>query len=267
MIVDNVSPRKTPRDARKWCAVNDVELVFLPTYSSSLYSIGSEFAALRYFAPDGTDHRSRGEQDDAIAAYIRWRDKHPEPKCNVAVDSKIGLPGGWLQLSGGWNDAGSPFDTCRLLVSGCARIDSVCAGYEECRRMDLPTVRMTGRSYTTVPSIRTRGFRGFEVGLPPSSHQRTARMLLVAGAALDQFSQETEGADGVERSCRGGSGCECRLRRRAVRGCGRDRRLQTECQRDRCGSNDFRHETVHVILRGDAMSLHGIKVRTAGQDT
>lgn len=140
--------------------------MFLPTYCSLLDSIGSEIAALRYFAPNGTDHRSCGEQDDAIAAYIRWRDEHPEPKCNVAVDSKIGLPGGWLQLSGGWNDAGSPFDTCRLLVSGCARIDSVCAGYEECRRMDLPTVRMTGRSYTTVPSIRTRGFRGFEVGLP-----------------------------------------------------------------------------------------------------
>ncbi|WP_433714501.1 hypothetical protein ACQP2U_10525 [Nocardia sp. CA-084685] len=69
-----------------------LEVVFLSTYSSSLDSIGSEFAAVRYFALDGTDHRSRGEQDDAIAAYIRWRDQHPEPKRNVAVDSKIRLP-------------------------------------------------------------------------------------------------------------------------------------------------------------------------------
>lgn len=35
--------------------------------------IESEFAALRYFALNGTDHRSHAEQNAAIAAYVRWR--------------------------------------------------------------------------------------------------------------------------------------------------------------------------------------------------
>jgi hypothetical protein len=37
--------------------------VFLPTYSSWLNWIEAEFAALRYFALNGTDHRSHTEQD------------------------------------------------------------------------------------------------------------------------------------------------------------------------------------------------------------
>ncbi|MFX0575746.1 hypothetical protein [Nocardia nepalensis] len=62
------------------------------TYSSWLNWIESEFTALRYFALNGADHRSHGEQDDAIAAYIRWRNQHAEPKRDFAVDSKIRLP-------------------------------------------------------------------------------------------------------------------------------------------------------------------------------
>ncbi|OKI56401.1 hypothetical protein [Micromonospora sp. CB01531] len=48
-------------------------MVFLPTYGSWLNWIESEFAALRYFALNGTDHRSHDEQNAALAAYIRWR--------------------------------------------------------------------------------------------------------------------------------------------------------------------------------------------------
>ncbi|RDI45347.1 hypothetical protein DFR68_113118 [Nocardia mexicana] len=69
-----------------------MELVFLPTYSSWLNWIESEFAAPRYFALNGTDHRSHDEQDDAIGAYIRWRNQHAEPKREFAVNSKIRLP-------------------------------------------------------------------------------------------------------------------------------------------------------------------------------
>ncbi|WP_255285487.1 transposase [Nocardia pseudobrasiliensis] len=88
---DNFSPHKR-REVLDWCAGNDVELVFLPTYSSWLNWIESEFTALRYFALNGTDHRSHGEQDDAIGAYIRWRNQHAQPKRDFAVDSKIRLP-------------------------------------------------------------------------------------------------------------------------------------------------------------------------------
>ncbi|SUA48635.1 Uncharacterised protein [Nocardia africana] len=66
--------------------------MFTPTYSSWLNWIESEFAALRYFALNGTDHRSHGEQDAAIGAYIRWRNQRAEPKREFAVNSKIRLP-------------------------------------------------------------------------------------------------------------------------------------------------------------------------------
>ncbi|MET7551115.1 hypothetical protein [Streptomyces sp. NPDC005078] len=70
-------------------AANDIELVFLPTHGSWLNWIESEFAALRYFALNGSDHRSHGEQNAAIGAYIRLRNARAEPKTNFAPDSPI----------------------------------------------------------------------------------------------------------------------------------------------------------------------------------
>jgi transposase len=63
--------------------------LFLPTYGSWLNWIESEFAALRYFALNGTDHRSHTEQNAAIAAYMRWRNARAEPKTRFAPDSPI----------------------------------------------------------------------------------------------------------------------------------------------------------------------------------
>lgn len=88
LILDNFSPHKHP-DVVSWAAGNDIELVFLPTYSSWLNWIEAEFAALRYFALNGTDHRSHDEQNAAIAAYVRWRNARAEPKTNFAPDSSI----------------------------------------------------------------------------------------------------------------------------------------------------------------------------------
>jgi hypothetical protein len=42
-----------------------------PTYGSWLNWIELEFAALRYFALNGTDHRTHEEQNTAIAAHVR----------------------------------------------------------------------------------------------------------------------------------------------------------------------------------------------------
>jgi hypothetical protein len=66
-----------------------VELVFLPTYASWLNWIEPEFAALRYFALNGTDHRSHAEQGEAIACYMRWRNTRAEPKHGFAPGSVI----------------------------------------------------------------------------------------------------------------------------------------------------------------------------------
>ncbi|NMH93517.1 transposase [Pseudonocardia bannensis] len=69
--------------------MNAVELVFLPTYGSWLNWIEADFAALRYFALNGTDHRSHDEQNVAIPAYVRRRNARAQPKVNFAVGSPI----------------------------------------------------------------------------------------------------------------------------------------------------------------------------------
>lgn len=49
----------------------------------------SEFAALRYFALNGTDHRSHADQNAAIAGYVRHRNSRARPKTNFAQSSPI----------------------------------------------------------------------------------------------------------------------------------------------------------------------------------
>lgn len=49
----------------------------------------AEFAAVRYFALNGTDHRSHAEQDAALGDYIRWRNQRAKPKTPFATNSKI----------------------------------------------------------------------------------------------------------------------------------------------------------------------------------
>jgi transposase len=88
VIVDNFSPHKHLQ-VTGWAAASGVELVFLPTYASWLNWIESEFAAVRYFALNGTDHRTHAEQGDAIAGYMRWRNARSEPKRDFAPDSVI----------------------------------------------------------------------------------------------------------------------------------------------------------------------------------
>jgi len=63
--------------------------VFLPSNSSWLNWIEAEFAALRYFALNGTDHQSHPEQDTPVGDYIRWHDKHARPQTGYATNSKI----------------------------------------------------------------------------------------------------------------------------------------------------------------------------------
>lgn len=57
VVLDNFSQHKHVK-VRAWVTDNDMELVFLPAYGSWLNWIEVEFAALRYFALNGTDHRS-----------------------------------------------------------------------------------------------------------------------------------------------------------------------------------------------------------------
>jgi transposase len=88
LVLDNFSPHKHA-EVTGWAAGHGVDLVFLPTHSSWLNWIEPEFAALRYFALNGTDHRTHAEQGDAIAAYLRWHNARSQPKRNFAPGSVI----------------------------------------------------------------------------------------------------------------------------------------------------------------------------------
>ncbi|KWW97899.1 transcriptional regulator [Carbonactinospora thermoautotrophica] len=91
VVVDNFAPHRHPK-VREWAVDHDVELVFLPTYASWLNWIEPEFTGVRYFALNGSDFTSHDQQNAAIAAYLRWRNQHAEPKRDFAVSSKIRQP-------------------------------------------------------------------------------------------------------------------------------------------------------------------------------
>lgn len=88
IVCDNFSPH-LKAEVAVWCEANDVELVFVPTNASWLNWIESEFAALRYFALNGSDYRSHAEQNAAIGAYLRRRNSKAQPKTHFAINSKI----------------------------------------------------------------------------------------------------------------------------------------------------------------------------------
>lgn len=91
IVCDNFSPHRKAEVAT-WCADHDVELVFTPTHASWLNWIESEFTALRYFTLDGSDYPSHKAQEAAIAGYIRWANRHTQPKKHFAPESKIRRP-------------------------------------------------------------------------------------------------------------------------------------------------------------------------------
>jgi hypothetical protein len=88
VVCDNFSLHKHAK-VTSWAAARNVDLVFLPTYASWLNWIEPEFAALRYFALNGTDHRTHTEQGDAIAGYLRWHNARAKPKHDFAPGSVI----------------------------------------------------------------------------------------------------------------------------------------------------------------------------------
>jgi len=81
--MDNHSPHlSTNKDSRvgDWAAANNVELAYVPTNASWLNRIEAQFQALRYFALDGTDHRTHDEQNSMIRRYIAWRNRNAKDK-------------------------------------------------------------------------------------------------------------------------------------------------------------------------------------------
>lgn len=53
-------------------------MVYVPTNASWLNRIECQFAGLRYFALDGTDHLTHEAQGSMIRRYLRWRNRHAD---------------------------------------------------------------------------------------------------------------------------------------------------------------------------------------------
>ncbi|HEX2273475.1 MAG TPA: IS630 family transposase [Acidimicrobiales bacterium] len=72
VILDNLSAHKSKK-IRNWCAKNNVELCFTPTYSSWANPIESHFGPLRSFVLDNSDHTNHTVLTRRLHAYLRWR--------------------------------------------------------------------------------------------------------------------------------------------------------------------------------------------------
>jgi hypothetical protein len=70
----------TAKDGRvgEWAEANNIEFAYVPTNASFLNRIECHFTALRYFALNGTDHRSHEEQNSMIRRYLAWRNRHAD---------------------------------------------------------------------------------------------------------------------------------------------------------------------------------------------
>ncbi|WP_246486327.1 hypothetical protein [Kribbella qitaiheensis] len=90
-MCDNYGPHKKA-EVLEWCQANQIEIVLTPSNASWLNWIECEFTALRYFTLDGSDYPSHTAQENAITGYVRWHNKHAQPKRHFAIDSKIRRP-------------------------------------------------------------------------------------------------------------------------------------------------------------------------------
>jgi transposase len=75
VILDNLSAHKG-KVIKAWCAKNNVELCFTPTYSSWANPIECHFGPLRDFVLNNSDHRGHAALTGRLHAYLRWRNTH-----------------------------------------------------------------------------------------------------------------------------------------------------------------------------------------------
>jgi transposase len=75
VILDNLSAHKGKK-IKRWCANNNVELCFTPTYSSWANPIECHFGPLRDFVLNNSDHPNHTVLTGRLHAYLRWRNNH-----------------------------------------------------------------------------------------------------------------------------------------------------------------------------------------------
>jgi transposase len=72
VILDNLSAHKSKK-ILAWCAANNVELCFTPTYSSWANPIEAHFGPLREFVLNNSDYSNHTVLTRRLHAYLRWR--------------------------------------------------------------------------------------------------------------------------------------------------------------------------------------------------
>ncbi|MER5320501.1 hypothetical protein [Streptosporangium roseum] len=93
-MCDNFSPHLSTERCQRvgtWAAASNVEIAYTPTDSSWLNRIEAQFAALRYFALDGTDHAGHKEQGSMIRRYMIWRNRHADDRRLRTVVAKANV--------------------------------------------------------------------------------------------------------------------------------------------------------------------------------
>ena len=84
VILDNLSAHRSKK-VLAWCAKNNVELCFTPTYSSWANPIESHFGPLRDFVLNNSDHPNHVVLGYRLHAYLAWRNANPrDPKILAA---------------------------------------------------------------------------------------------------------------------------------------------------------------------------------------
>lgn len=87
VILDNLSAHKSIK-IKAWCAKNNVELCFTPTYSSWANPIESHFGPLRSFVLDNSDHPNHTVLTRRLHAYLRWRNANARDPEILALERK-----------------------------------------------------------------------------------------------------------------------------------------------------------------------------------
>ncbi len=75
VILDNLKAHKA-KAIQQWCAKNNVELCFTPTYSSWANPIECHFGPLRDFVLNNSDHATHNVLGRRLHAYLRYRNEH-----------------------------------------------------------------------------------------------------------------------------------------------------------------------------------------------
>jgi transposase len=87
VILDNLSAHKSKK-IKAWCAKNNVELCFTPTYSSWANPIESHFGPLREFVLNNSDHPNHTTLTYRLHAYLAWRNANPRDPVVLAAQRK-----------------------------------------------------------------------------------------------------------------------------------------------------------------------------------